>query len=160
MTENKQNVKIRSPSYLPFAAIAPRWMCKSTAWHCGKDWLVLGRQGEAVNYSRRSEQFEPLLWSWISLLIYVSWSQLSSSSASSIVRCCGTTLCFQLQPDKSGQDMVSLSLFFQRRINAAGSFVKLLLLSIMELQIQPKHITPPLTSLLPLLLGLSSSAPN
>lgn len=86
-----------------------------------------------------------------------SWGSLS---ASSMVRCCGTTLCFQLQPDKSGQNMVSHSLFFQRIISASSSSVKLLLLSIMELQIQPKHITPPQTWLLPLLLGLFSSAAN
>lgn len=138
-------------------------MCR--AWHRGKDWLVYNCtrwtrwSDEAVNYSRRSEQSEPLIWSWISLLIYVSWSHLRLS-VSSIVRCYGTTLCFQLQPDRSGQNMVSLSLFFQRRISASGSSVKLLLLSTMELQIQPKHITPPQTWLLPLLLGLISSAAN
>lgn len=87
----------------------------------------------------------------------LSWGSLSESST---VRCCGTTLHFQLQPDKSGWNMVSLSLFFQRRISTSGSSMELLLLSLMELQIQPKHITPPQAWLLPLLMGLFSSAAN
>lgn len=52
-----------------------------------------------------------------------SWGSLSESS---IVRCCGTTLCFQLQPGKFGQNMVSLFLFFQRSISASISSVRLL----------------------------------
>lgn len=86
-----------------------------------------------------------------------SWGSLSESST---VRCCGTTLCFQLQPDKPGWNMVSLSLFLQRRISASGSSVKLLLLSIRELQTQPKHVTPPQTWLSPLLMGHFLSAAN